>query len=301
MSIDANDLTLFAQLIEAGSFTKAADKIGLPKSTLSRRVASLEASLGERLITRNTRQVIITAFGEQILESSRCILDELDAVAGLIQGRQTTPSGLLRVSLPVDFDELDLAALIEKYYAKLPNVRLELDISSRRVDLVEEKFDLVVRVSMQRPEEATLLSRKICDIKCCLYASPDYLAHYGVPVTPDDLSDHRGLGLGPDARNVQKWLLKNTHGEIWQGAPTGPLIVNSPCLLRDMALRGLGITGLSEHKAKPYLDNGRLARVLPEWWLPTASVWCVLPTRRLLPARISEFIEMLRDSLSSKF
>lgn len=298
MPIDANDLTLFAQLIDAGSFTKAADKIGLPKSTLSRRVASLEASLGERLITRNTRQIVITAFGEQILKSSRCILEELDAVSGLIQDRQATPSGLLRVSLPVDFDEMDLAALIEKYSVKLPNVRLELDISSRRVDLVEERFDLAIRVSMKRPEEATLLSRKISDIKCCLYASPAYLTRYGVPVTPDDLNAHIGLGLGQDARNVQKWLLKNTHGESWEGIPTGPLIVNSPFLLRDMALRGLGITGLSEHKAKSYLDNGRLVRVLPEWWLPTASVWCVLPTRRLLPARIAEFIEMLRDSLS---
>lgn len=299
MSLDANNLILFAQLIEAGSFTKAAGKIGLPKSTLSRRVASLEASLGERLITRNTRQIVITAFGEQILESSRCILDELDAVTGLIQGRQITPSGLMRVSLPVDFDELDLATLIERYSAKLPNVRLELDISSRRVDLVEERFDLAVRVSTKRPEEATLLSRKICDIKCCLYATPDYLDRYGVPVTPDDLNEHIGLGLGPDARNVQKWLLKNTNGEIWQGIPTGPLIVNSPCLLRDMALRGFGITGLSEHKAKPYLDNGRLTRILPEWWLPTASVWSIIPTRHLLPARISEFIEMLRESLSS--
>lgn len=301
MPVDANDLTLFAQLIEAGSFTKAADKIGLPKSTLSRRVASLEASLGERLITRNTRQIVITAFGEQILESSRCILSELDAVDGLIQGRQTTPSGLLRVSLPVDFDELDLATLIERYSTKLPNVRLELDISSRRVDLVEEKFDLAIRVSKQRPEEATLLSRKICDIKCALYACPDYLARYGVPTTPDVLNEHIGLGLGGNARNVQKWLLKNNDGDIWQGVPTGPLIVNSPYLLRDMALRGFGITGLSEHKAKPFLDSGKLVRVLPEWWLPTASVWCVLPTHRLLPARISEFIEMLRDSLSSRF
>jgi DNA-binding transcriptional LysR family regulator len=298
MPINANDLMLFAQVIEAGSFSKAATRAGLPKSTLSRRVSSLESELGERLLTRNTRQLVITELGEQILEHARRVTEEIDAVSAQTQGRQHSPEGLLRVSFPPDFDELDLPALIERYLSKYPKVRLEIDISARRVDLLEERFDLAVRVSTQKPQERALPSRKICEIQTALYASPEYLKRSGEPSTPDDLDKHSGLGLMSGGCNIQPWILTQSNGTVWRGSPSGPIVVNSPFLLRDMALRGLGITGLSEYKVKQHLMDGRLARVLPLWQLPTFSVWCVLPTRRLLPSRTSAFIEMLRSSFT---
>lgn len=297
MSLDANDLILFAHIIEAGSFSLAAERTGLPKSTLSRRITGLETKLGERLLTRSTRRLSITEFGERILDHAKRLLEETEAASAMALHRQGTPRGVLRVSLPPDFIELDLTPLLLQFAASYPEVRLELDLSPRRVDLLAERFDLAVRAASRLPDDAMLVARKLSDMPNGLYASPAYLHRYGMPASPPELLAHIGLRLIGGNGEALPWRLSRGT-ENWEGLPNGPLAANSPGLQRDLAAHGMGIVALADRFAAPWVAQGLLQRVLPEWCLPTVTLWCVTPGRRLMPARTSAFIELLRASLA---
>lgn len=297
MDFDADDLVLFARIIEAGSFARAAQRCGLPRATVSRRIGALEARLGERLLVRTTRRLALTDFGERILEHARRLLEETEAAAALAQHRQATPQGRLRVSLPPGFlDELDLVPFLLRFAERHPDVRLELDISPRRVDLVAERFDLAIRVAAQLPDDATLVARRMIELEHGLYASPAYLARAGIPTRPAQLLDHVGLRLIASNGEAQPWRLARG-GERWEGLPDGPLAANSVSLQCALALHGLGIAALSERFVAPMVAQGLLERVLPDWRLPTMTVWCVTAGRRLLPARSRVFIDMLQAAL----
>ena len=297
MSLDANDLILFAQVMESGSFSRAAERTGLPKSTLSRRITTLETKLGERLLTRSTRRLAITEFGERILEHARRLLEETEAASAMALHRQGVPRGVLRVSMPPDFVELDLTPFLLQFAASYPEVRLELDLSPRRVDLLAERFDLAVRVASRLPDDSTLVARKLCELANGLYASPAYLARYGIPEKPQDLLEHIGLRLIGGNGDALPWRLSRG-AEQWEGMPDGPLAANSPRLQRDLARHGMGIVGIDDRFAQNWVEQGLLERVLPEWALPAVTIWCVTPGRRLLPARTTAFIDMLRIALT---
>jgi len=296
LNLDANDLVLFARIMEAGSFSRAAERVGLPKSTLSRRITALEATLGERLLTRSTRRLAITEFGEGILDHARRLLEETEATAALALHHQTTPQGLLRVSMPPDFGELDLAPALIDFAAHYPAVRLELDLSPRRVDLAAERFDLAVRVAAQLPDDATLVARRLTEFHLGLYASPAYIKRHGAPQEPAELMQHTCLRMINSTGEAQPWLLSRGK-ERWEGLPSGPLSSNSVGMQRILATHGMGIVGLAERFAQAHVDEGRLQRVLPQWQLPTVTVWCVTPGKRLLPTRTQAFIDMLKQTL----
>lgn len=299
MNLDANDLILFAHVINEGSFSRAAARVGLPKSTVSRRITALEEQLGERLLTRSTRRLAITELGERIVDHGRRLLEETEAATALAQYRQDTPRGVLRVALPPDFTELDLTPVLLQYAASYPEVRLELDLSPRRVDLLAERFDLAVRAAARLPDDATLVARKLCDMANGLYASPAYLRRYGMPARPEDLLGHIGLRLIGGNGEPIPWRLSSGQ-VVWEGLPNGPLAANSPGLQRDLARHGMGIVGLTARFAEPWVGQGALVPVLPEWQLPTVTLWCVTPGRHLLPARTTAFIALLREHLGAK-
>lgn len=298
MSLDANDLILFARIIDAGSFSRAAEQTGLPKSTLSRRIGQLESRLGERLLTRSTRRLAITEFGERLLEHARRLVEETEAATAMALHSQSVPSGTLRVALPPDFGELDLTPLLLRFAATYPEVRLELDLSPRRVDLLAERFDLAIRAASQLPDDTTLVARQLIRLCNGLYASPAYLARYGQPATPAELMNHIGLRLISGNGETLPWTLKRGH-ESWQGLPNGPLAANSLALQRNLAAHGMGIAALSDIFARGWVEQGRLQRVLPDWELPVVTIWAVTPGRRLLPTRTTAFIDMLREMLTS--
>lgn len=297
MDLDANDLILFAHIMEAGSFSKAATRTGLPKSTLSRRITALETQLGGQLIMRSTRRLAITEFGEGVLEHARRLLEETEATSEWALRSQSTLRGNLRVSFPPDFVELYLGPFLFQFTARYPEVRLELDLSPRRVDLIAERFDLAVRVASQLPDDSTLVARRLTELGGGLYASPDYLARRGTPTSPDDLPSHVGLRMIGSNGEPQPWRLEKG-AERWEGLPDGPVAANSVGLQRMLAAQGMGIAGLAERFAGPLVEEGRLRRVLPEWRLPAVVVWCVTPGRRLLPARTQAFIEMIKAALA---
>lgn len=293
----ADDLILFARVVACGSITAAARRTGLPKSTVSRRLSTLEASLGERLLHRGTRTLTVTALGEGVLHHGQRLLEELEAVSGWVEHRQAVPAGRLRVSLPPEFQELSLLPFLGEFVARCPRVQLQLDVSPHRVDLHEGVYDLAVRVAERLPDDASLVARPLVALPHGLYASPDYLARQGHPTHPDELARHTGLPLIASQGDALPWVL--TRGpERVQATPCGPVAANSISLQGAMAAAGLGIFGMSERFAAPWVRAGALQRVLPEWQLPTFTAWAVTRGRRLLPPQTRAFIELLQQSLA---
>jgi len=296
--MDANDLILFARVIDAGSFSRAADRTGLPKSTISRRIAQLETSVGERLIARSTRGIAITDFGERMLDHAHRLAEEADAASDLAAHRQATPRGVLRVSMAPDMMELDMIELCLEFSTKYPEVRLELDLSPRRVDLLAERFDIALRGAERLPDDGTLVARKLADFDMGLYASPSYLARHAAPAHPSELAQHACLPLIASNGDAAPWELSRD-GERWTGTMQGALAANSPRVQREFAARGAGIVAISELLAHQHIAQGALRRVLPEWHMHAASLWCITPGRRLLPSRTTAFIDLLRERLAA--
>jgi DNA-binding transcriptional LysR family regulator len=297
VNIDANDLILFARVVEAGSFSSTTTLTGLPKSTISRRIAQLESNLGERLLVRNTRRLVVSEFGERVLEHARRLKDESVAVQDFALHRQDTPCGVLRVSMMPELAEIGLGELCHDFAAGYPEVRLDLDLSPRRVDLLAERFDIALRGAVQLPDDSMLVARKLCEFRLGLYASADYLARYGMPECPDELGAHSCLPLVASSGETLHWQLSRGRDEPVERVPDGHIATNSPRLLRDLVACGAGIGELPDYFAHDLLRQGLLHRVLPDWHSPVAPIWCVTPGRRLLPSRTTAFIDMLKARL----
>jgi DNA-binding transcriptional LysR family regulator len=295
-SIDPNDLLIFACVAELGSFSRAADRLGAPKSTISRRLAALEQRLGERLLLRTTRRQSLTEFGLQLLEHARQVASEVEAVTALSERRQATPSGRLRVSMPSDFANLLLADTLAAFIALYPAIQLELDLSPRRVDLLGEGFDVVVRIG-NLPDDASLAARRLAAFSIGLYAAPNYLAEHGEPSSPDDLVQHAAIKMLNTSGEAASWTL--VQGETrWQGVPPGRASANAPELLIKLACAGTGIAAVPDYFAAPEVRRGALRRVLPDWCLPSQTAWAVFPERKLMPIKTRVFIDMLQTALS---
>lgn len=295
MTIEANDLQLFARIAECASFSKAAERYGLPKSTLSRRLSNLEAQLGERLMLRSTRKLSLTEFGEHLLRHARQVQEEVEAVTALAGHRQTEPSGRLRVSMPGDFASFVLGRMLPDFIRRYPDIVLELDLSPRRVDILGEGYDLALRAG-DLPDDASLAARRVTVLQIALYASPEYVARRGLPEAPAALLEHDGLCLLARSGGPMSWRLQRG-AEHWEGLPQARSIVNSPEMLVRLAVAGCGIVAVASAFAEPYVESGQLVRVLPEWSLPTATVWAVFPGRRLMPTKTRAFLDQLDQTL----
>lgn len=297
--VDANDLILFVCVVDAGSFTQAAERMDLPKSTLSRRLGLLEETLGEKLFVRSTRRLAITEFGERILEHARRLVDETEEVSALAQHRQAKPRGELRVSMPPDFIEFDFPGFCLAFRELHPEIALRLDLSPRRVDLMGERFDLAIRAAHRMPDDATLVARKLFDMRQGLYASPAYLARHGAPASPDELPGHTCLPVATSDGTPLPWQLERG-GERRDWTPQGPVLCNSPRLQRELAVHGAGIAFLPvDYMLQSLLEQERLVRVLADWELPSVGVWAVMPGRRLMPARTRVFVDLLKAHLEA--
>ncbi|MFT5645025.1 MAG: DNA-binding transcriptional LysR family regulator [Janthinobacterium sp.] len=290
MELDPSDLLLFARVVEYGSFSRAAERVGLPKSTLSRRIALLETRLGERLLQRTTRKLALTEFGASLLDHAQKVVEEVEAATALVQHRQLEPSGLLRISLPGDFANFAMGKVFSTFMQRYPAITLELDLSPRRVDLLAENFDLAIRMG-DMPDDATLVARRVAITTLALYASPGYTTLRGLPEHPDDLAQHDLLCL-PRKGSPAPWVL--TRGKVrWERPLRARLLANSPELLVRMAAAGAGIAISSDQFALSHLERGELVRILPEWHLPASAGWAVFPGRRLMPAKTRAFLDLM--------
>ncbi|MFC7419814.1 LysR family transcriptional regulator [Iodobacter arcticus] len=297
MKIEANDLVLFARVVECGSFSRAAERIGQPKSTVSRRIANMETALGERLLIRSTRKLMLTEFGQHVLDHGRQIASEVDAAVALVEHRQAEPSGLLRISMPGDMAGWSMENFLSDFSQRYPLIRLEIDISPRRVDILGEGFDLAIRIG-DLPSDAHLSARRLALFSTGLYAAPQYIAQRGLPEHPDQLATHDILGVLSRQGGAMSWALQRGKA-LHHFQPVAKFSINSPQLLVRLACQGLGVLAVTESFAKPYLQQGKLVRILPEWCLPAVPAWAVFPERRLMPAKTRVFLDQLEHVLQS--
>jgi DNA-binding transcriptional LysR family regulator len=305
-TLDPNDLALFAHVADAGSFTRAADRLGLPKSTLSRRLSGLETQLGERLIQRTTRRLTVTEFGEAVLAHARQVVAEVDGAQALAEHRQARPSGHLRVSMPGDLAMLALGPMLQAFVREHPAVTLELDLSPRRVDLVAENYDLALRMG-ELPADSRLGARRLAWFAGGLFAAPAWLAANAALAEPEGLMTPAdgaqalliaGQGGEPGPWRLERQQPGAAQPQRWQGTPPRRMLANSPAMLLQMACAGLGVALAGDLLAAPHVHAGDLVRVLPEWRSSPVPAWAVFPERRLMPAKTRAFIEALAVALS---
>lgn len=287
--MDLNDIVVFTKVAETRSFTAAAQLIGIPKSTVSRRVAQLEERLGVRLIHRNTRKVSLTAIGEAYYERAVRIVTDIALSNQIVSDMQDEPRGLLRLTAPVDFSTACLGPVIATFIAKYPDITVELEGSDRVADLLEDGFDLALRFTP--PSEPGLASRKLTAIEGGLVAAPSYLARRGTPASVDELDGHDRLLFLPSAR-YQAWTLDDGVGTYEFGRPAR-FVSNNLAAVRRAILAGAGIGSMTEFSIAQDLAAGRLVRVLPRWRGRPVDAHLVYPARDKLPPRLELFIEHL--------
>lgn len=288
-----NDMALFVEVVKVRSFRKAAEALGMPNSTLSRRISGLEKAIGLRLLNRTTRRIELTEAGQLYFDRCKRIVDEARLAHEQLGEMLARPSGLLRASLPVDFANIYLAPLIAEFARLYPGISFELDLTPRQVDLVSEPVDVVIR--MGEPANSNLIARKLASLRRCLYASPRYLELSGEPAHPSDLAQHECLRMRGAQSN--RWILLSDQ-EREEVEVGGRFELNSVGMIRRMAALDLGIALLPEGIAAQALANGELRQVLPQWQAPPVPVYALTETR-LLPAKIQRFIEFLREKLAN--
>lgn len=288
---DPADLMIFARVAMEGGFSRAAKALRLPKATVSRRVIVLEAALGERLLLRTTRKIAITEFGRGVLLHAQRIGEELEATRRFAESRQDRPSGRLRVTMPGDLAVFLLTPVLAAFAREHPGVVLDIDLTSRFVDLIGENYDVAIR--MGKPaDDASLAARRVASFPGSLYASPAYVASRGSPSKPEALMDHDVLATLGRGGETLAWKLA-CGGASWEGSPPPRAMANSPDLLMRMAAAGAGIALVHDPFAAPWVARGDLVVVLPDWKAPPVDVWAVFPGRHLMPSRTRAFLDAL--------
>ncbi|HEX6276366.1 MAG TPA: LysR family transcriptional regulator [Polyangiaceae bacterium] len=290
--MDLNEMLVFTRVVEAQSFVGAARALGMPKSTVSRKVSDLEERLGARLLQRTTRRLNLTEEGRAYFQHAVRVVAEAEEAELAVTRLQGTPRGLLRVTMPLNFDYF--APAVTSFLARYPEVELELVGTDRRVDLVQEGFDVAVRAGALA--DSTLVGFALGTLRSYAVASPQFLAKHGAPKTPEDLArfDCLVFGAGPDP---SKWkLLRDDETRVV--AVRGRLVVNDFEYLAQGASVGLGIAMLPVHRCAGDLRENRLRRVLPDWCSPVVPLHVVYPTTRHLSPKIKAFLDHVRAEMS---
>ncbi|NGX85886.1 LysR family transcriptional regulator [Rahnella sp. Lac-M11] len=289
-----NHMSYFVEVVKAHSFRGAAEALGMPNSTLSRKINELEKFIGLRLLHRTTRKIELTEAGQIYYERSRRIIDEARLAHEQLGSLLAQPQGMLRVSLPADFAVIILAPFIKEFSDCYPGISFDFDLTPRNVDLVSEPYDLAVR--MGSLPDSGLIARKLGSLSRSLYASPDYLVQNGNPGNPDELTDHECIGMRQDKPGY--WHLHREESRISLRI-SGRFQMNSIGMMRRFASMGSGIAILPDKIVGEDVADNKLTRILPEWKADAVTIYALTETR-LLPAKTQVFIEFMREKLSEE-
>lgn len=296
---DLNELYFFAKVVDHGGFSAAAQQIGVPKSRLSRHVAQLENRLGIRLLNRTTRRVTLTELGRTYYQHCRDVLASADAADEAAARLRNEPSGPLKVTAPIGIADRDLAPILPGFLAKYPQVRLNLVITSRRVDLVEDGVDVALRVRISGDEDPHLVTRRFGVANASLVATPRFLRRHQKIRHPSDLEHLPIVGMA-NADGLVRWRLENRAGEAITLTLTPRLASDHFAVLQGAALNHLGLTYLPELYCRDELKSGSFAAVLPDWAKPSATVQAVYLSRRGLLPSVRAFIDYLARHLRAE-
>lgn len=288
MSLD--DIEIFAKVVQLKSFTRAAESLRLPKSTVSRRISTLEDHLRVKLLNRTTRQLSLTPVGEAYFEKCLEVLERLEDANALISGLQSVPRGRLRLTIPHEFGITYLQPLITSFMETYKEVVLELEFTNRIVDIIEEGFDLAIRIGGL--EDSSLMATKLGTIKGGVYASPEFLKENFIPSHPFELPLDKCFQF--KTGQTQSWIFQDDSLKILDIKPQGRIQANSMVFICEAALRGLGFASLNSALATPYVQEGRLIQVLDRYTLLYPDVHAVYPSRKYLSPPVRAFIDLAR-------
>lgn len=290
-----DDMRIFVATVEAGNFTAGANRLRLSKQFVSRRVAALEASLGVRLLVRNTRKLAVTDLGQAFYERAKRILADVADTEQAMSARRNEPRGLLKLSAPMSFGMAHLSPLVAEFLRAHPDVRFDMDLSDRIVDVVGEGFDMALRIG--RLADSTLIAHKLADVQMIACCSPGYRRRRRAPATPAELERHACLPYGQEGRAAWTFVI--------DGVPAtfdvqGPLRANNGEVIRDAAIAGLGIALLPDFIVGDALAAGHLVEVLADWRPPSSALHAVYPQHREGSVTIRAFTQFLRTKLGAR-
>ncbi|HTM43653.1 MAG TPA: LysR family transcriptional regulator [Polyangiaceae bacterium] len=291
--MDLNEITVFAKVVQAGSFTAAAKQLGMPKSTVSRKVAELEQRLDARLLQRTTRKLNLTDAGRTYYDYCARIVSEVDEAERAVTSLQAAPKGLLRVTAPINMSFL--AASISSYLKRYPEVSIDLFCTGRTVDLVEERFDVGIRAGVLA--DSTLIARSLGTAKWFMVATPAYLKKRGRPRSPEDLKRHDCLLFGPSGHNAPELRLESA-GKSLQLSVSARLMSGDSNVLHSSALANLGIAVLPAFECVDDLRAHRLERVLSDWNPPSTGMHVVYPSTKHLSPKVKTFVDHLQHGMT---
>ena len=287
------EMALFVEVARVLSFTRASEASGIPIATLSRRIATLEKRVGARLFERTTRRLSLTEPGKRYLERCEHIVQEAGIAHEVLKDAVEKPSGHLRVSMPVEFGLTYIAPIIDEFARHYPDISMDLDLTPRPANFVDESVDVSIRLGEIR--DHSLIARRLGSAARLLYAAPAYLARRGIPQQPSELSEHDCI--------LQTYMAQPNIWEMMSGTSViavdvhGRFSTNNVSMTLKLAEQGYGIAVLSPVVARAAYDAGTIRRVLDDWCQHPITVHAVM-TSRLLPARVRSFVDFLASRLS---
>lgn len=277
-------------VVETGSFTAASERLNISKALVSKYIGEIEAKLNVRLFNRTTRKISLTESGAHYYDHALSLLEKYHAMVDDVVGEQATPKGLLKVSAPVAFGELQLASLLPLFNARYPDVNIDLFLINSAVDMLEEGID--VRIKVGKVTDSTMIARHLCDVPLKLCATPQYIAEHGMPKTPADLRQHHCI-VDSNFTMGRQWHFTAPNGQSESVLIHSKVAINSPQAIMNMVKANGGIGLITNHVVQNALQTGELIELLKGYQSLTFGLYLLYPHRKYVPRKVACFIEFM--------
>jgi len=289
------DIAVFVQVVDSGSFTAAAERLDLSKSVVSKYVTRLEDHLGARLLNRTTRRLSLTEVGRVLYERSRKGIEDIEDAKREVSLLQAEPRGTLRINVPMSFGILHVAPAVPEFQRRYPDLAVDMNLDDRRVDVIEEGFDVTVRIS-DLPD-SSLVAKKIAPCKHAIVATPVYLAEHGTPRLPNDLRDHKIISYRYQ-ESALEWHFKTPDQKLLSVTVSGSVTMSNSLAIREAVLENVGIARTPTFVVGKDIQEGRLVPLLTKYESLQVQIYAVYPQRKHLSPKVRAFIDFLAERIA---
>ncbi len=284
-------------VVETSSFTAASERLGMSKALVSKYVGEVENGLGIRLFNRTTRQLALTEAGKRYYEQAVTLLEQFSAMVDDVTDEQISPRGLIRISAPVTFGEMKLAPLLTEFSNLYPELKVELILTNRAIDMLEEAID--VRLRIGGVDDSNMIARHLKTYPLILSAAPSYIQQYGLPKSPPEIAEHRCI-IDSNFRVGKQWPFISPEGDSATINVSSSMAANSPQAVREMAIAGGGIAMVPNFIVEDAIDDGLLLPVLPEYTTLEFGLYAIYPHRKYIAKKVRCFIDFALDKFADK-
>lgn len=290
-----NDIEIFVKVVECGSFTEAAERLGVSKSVVSKYVTRLETELNARLLNRTTRRLSLTEAGRAFYERSAQSLSEIEDAVQEVSRMAGKPTGVLKLNTPMSFGILHVAPYLPEFMRRYPDISVEMNLDDRKVDIIEPGFDVSIRVA--HLPDASFVARRLGPCRHHIVAAVDYVERYGRPHVPADLTKHNVLHYQHQA-SMTEWHFQSPEGAVASVTVGGRLRINNSLALREAVLGGLGVARMPSFAVASDIRNGHLIDLLPGYSTLELSIYAIYPERRHLSPKARVFVDFMAEKIT---